>query len=211
LCYYPREGEAVAVKLLGRPLYNANLVWDFIRKQLVKERHADGWETLLRDFRQRVGRPAGDSVPFWLSWFYCQTDYHREDVSQEERARARQLIGKFYPDYDFHGSLYINAATLDEQRDLIDVLKRIRSDEIDEGVLRVFRAVVRPERTLVEEKSKLDSVAWACMARLAGKGHDDEFRAFVAQRIREIEEEPLERRGEGLLDELHDLQERLRN
>jgi hypothetical protein len=207
--YYPQEGEALALKLLARPLYQDRPLWDFIWG-LVKEDDPAKWKAMIEEFREAQGQAAADAIPFRLHWIYFRTSDERNKEFLESKDRASKILAQFYPGYDPYAPSFINAATPDEQCKLINSLDKCQSQEIDQAVYRVFQSAANRKATNENECYDLDGPCFACMFRLVGKGHDDEFREFVARRIKAVEALPEWSNGRLSLDALRRLQDRLR-
>jgi hypothetical protein len=60
------------------------------------------------------------------------------------------------------------------------------------------------------ERIELDGLSFACMSRLAGKGHDGEFREFVEGRVKAVEALPAKSGGRRSLDALRYWRDRLK-
>jgi hypothetical protein len=129
LFYYPKDGDALALKLLGRPLYDDSVMWDFIRERLVKEDDPARWKTLIDEFRSKHGRAAADSLPFWLHWIYWMTDFERNKEFLEGKDRASKILARLYPDFDPYKLSFINAATAEERFLVIDNLVTYRGHD----------------------------------------------------------------------------------
>jgi hypothetical protein len=168
LYYYPPAGEALALKLLNRPLYDENAVWDFIQKRLVKEPNPARWKALLDDFRTTQGPAAADAIPSRLHWIYWLTSSMRDKEFLEGKACASQLLAQFYPDYDLRTPTFINATTPREQRELVDSLARCRSEQVDQTVARMLQAASRMQAPTADERRELNELAEACLTRLVG-------------------------------------------
>jgi hypothetical protein len=175
LFYYPQEGEALALKLLARPLYDDDALWDFIRKRLAKEDNPARWKTMIEEFRQAHGQAAADALPFRLHWIYWMTDLERNKEFLAGKERASKILALFYPGYDPHSPSFINAAAPAEQADLIDSLTKCRSEKVDQAVYRVFQSAAHMKAATEDGRLWLDGLSVVCMSRLVGKGHDEEF------------------------------------
>jgi hypothetical protein len=129
LFYYPKDGETLALKLLGRPIYDDNVMWDFIRERLVKEADPEKWKSLIDGFRSKHGRAAADALPLWLHWIYWMTDFERNKVFLEGKDRASKILARLYPDFDPYKPPFVNAATTEERFLVIDNLVTYRGHD----------------------------------------------------------------------------------
>ena len=187
LFYYPAAGEKVAVRLLSRPLYDDAAVWDFT-ELLAREKDAARWGPLAAEFRRTHGDPAADAVPFRLWWTYLAADSDRLDPP--DRARVERIMGRLYSEYDPYRPPFINGAAAGEMAELVEGLAGVRSAAIDRVVGGVFGVVARDDAGAKHDRDGRDELAIACVARLAGGGRDAELRAFVAARVRALEDLP---------------------
>lgn len=205
LFYYPPEGEVLALKLLARPLYNNDALWDFIMKHLVKVDDPVEWKAMVEGFRKAQGQAAVDALPFQLHWIYWETSFKRNKDFLESKDRATKILALLYQKYDPYNPYFINAATPEEQVDLIHSLAKFQSDKIDQSVYRIFQSTTQKKEIL-----DLDSLCLACMSRLVGKGHEGEFRDFVDRRIMTVEALPKKSDGRDCLEAFRHWQERLK-
>jgi hypothetical protein len=208
--YYPAAGEALALKLLARALYEDGPLWDFITERLVKANDPVKWKAMIEEFRKVQGQAAVDALPFRLHWICWLTRVERDKAFRERRRRAAKILAQLYPSYDRYTPSFINAATPDEQRALINSLAQHPSGKVDQAVHRGFQAAARMKTTDDEGRIELDGLAFACMSRLVGKGHDQAFREFVAGRIKAAEALPADSDGRRSLEALRYWQRRLK-
>jgi hypothetical protein len=204
LFYYPREGEALALKLLARPLYDDDALWTFIEERLVTEDEPDKWKALIDQLGRERGPAATAALPFRLHGIYLEPPFERTKKFLQGQERARKILARFYPDYDPSTPPFINAASAREQQELVGSLGKHRTKEIDDAVYRGFQAAVQPAAGALEDREDADVLACACMGRLLGKGHDDEFRAWLRKRIRAVEALPEKSAGRRVLELLGD-------
>jgi hypothetical protein len=209
LFYYPEEGERVALRLLARPRYNERAIRDFVMDRLVREPDPAGWEGLVRGFTREQGAAAAAAVPYTLRCIYLEGHPAETPEFLIHRERAGRIMAALYPGYDPNDPPFIDGARPFEQTAVVWALERARSEKIDEAVYRVFAAAAATEPGMLGERYDLDDLALACVARLAGKGHDAEFRAFVSARARAAEAWRGDSRDRGRLDELREWQKRL--
>jgi hypothetical protein len=122
LFYYPKEGEALAWKLLARPVYDHDALWDFIMKRLVKEDDPTKWKALIDEFRSKHGQASVDALPLQLHWIYWITDFERDKEFLEGKDRASKILARFYPSYDPNTPSFVNAATSEERFLVVETL-----------------------------------------------------------------------------------------
>jgi hypothetical protein len=96
-----------------------------------------------------------------------------------------------------------------EATDLVQSLAGINNDKVDGAVLALFRSIDL-EKFHGSDRVVADSLALACMERLAGKGLDDEFAAYCEGRIRELKGRKREIAEEQRLEFLTEMLRRLR-
>jgi hypothetical protein len=187
LFYYPQEGETVALKLLARPVFNGRPMWDFIDQRLMKSADPNEWKKQVDELRRTDGQPAVEQLPFRIHWMNWLTSREHPPAEQE---RAGKILAELFPRFDAHTPSFINAAEPSEQTELIAALAVTRSAKFDDAVYRVFQqnAILRADDN--QGRYEQDQLAFTCMNRLKGQGHDEEFRAFAARRIVEWEKSP---------------------
>lgn len=146
-------------------------------------------------FQREHGTPAADLVPFRLWWFANFTG--REEQRPAARERALAILAKAYPGYDPYNPPFINAVDVHDQLELFRRLEGVRFVGLERSLLEGFRAVVRADSAVDVTRCNLDRLACVYISRLAGRGYDDEFRAFLAARIK-----TLKMKDEGLYERL---------
>jgi hypothetical protein len=122
LFYYPKEGEALAWKLLARPVYDHDALWDFIMKRLVKVDDPAKWKSLIEEYRSNHGRAAIEALPLQLHWIYWITDFERNKEFLEEKDRASKILERFYPGYDPNAHSFVNAASAEDRFQVFETL-----------------------------------------------------------------------------------------
>lgn len=217
LFYYPQTGEEVALRLLGRPFYDSAIMWDFVMEDLVKERNATKWQALIDGFGEDNGRAAQDILPCWLHWIYWQTSIVRDDAFYDGRAAAERILAELYPLYSPYRPAFVNAASLSEQREVVEGLHSFESEKLDAAVHEVFLRAIRfgfPQSRDDGTRIAMDDLSAACMERMIGKGNDGIYLAYLARRIKKVEGSPAnspERyRLEGMREWKHRFERRAR-
>jgi hypothetical protein len=184
--YYPDEAEAIALKLLARPFHDREPL-SFVDR-LLKEKDAARWKQLLDEFRATQGEAEADAVPSRLHWIcWIPEAYGTEDLPAVKEA-ARRILSAVFPGYDVHAPPLTHAAGAGGQAKLIPALGALRSVKIDEAIMGVFRTAAALKPSEGSERIEVDELVMACIDRLARKGYDMEFRAYVVRRIKEIGE-----------------------
>jgi hypothetical protein len=207
LFYYPPDGEAVALKLLARPVFNGQPLWDFIDHRLMQASEPEQWKKLVAELRQSHGQPAVEQLPFRIYWMNWLTS---TDHPAEAQHRARTILAELFPNFDPHTPSFINAAEPREQTHLIAALARTRSAKIDDAVYRVFQQDTTLRANDDQERYEQDQLAFVCMTRLKGQAHDEELRQFVDRRIAELEKSPEANYQKNCLTAYRAWQERLK-
>jgi predicted nuclease with RNAse H fold len=185
LFYFPKDGEPLAVKLLSRPLYNEHAIQIFAER-LVNEKESAKWKAMIAEFRRKHGNGAADAVPFQLRWDYWRTNTAEDEKERLARERAEKILAQEFPTYDPYQPPFINGASFSEQEELVESLASVRSVAIDKVAYDVFLAALRAKVSSDGDQILRERLAIGCMSRLVGKGHDDEFRTYVAARIKAI-------------------------
>jgi hypothetical protein len=184
--YYPDEGEALALKLLRRPIYLSTPVRSFIERQLMREPQPARWRPLISEFERHYGAPAARSIPQWIYWIYWKTEAGRDP---HERRRARALLQQLYPDYDVYAPHFIDAVSLDFEADFIDGLLSVRSRAVGAAIYNAFLAAPKQLAT-VEERMALDDFAIACAERLRLRRNRPALQQYLLQRIKALDKLP---------------------
>lgn len=184
--YYPEDGEALALKLLGRPLYDDAVVVDFLDNRLVKEKDADRWQLLIEGFRRDRGSRHADAIPFLLRWLYWGQGFSEPASLLEAREVAARILAKLYADVDPDTPPFLNAATPREQAELIEALAPFPSPRVDDAVHRVYLSIRREEFPSDDARYELDRLAEACVRRLFGRGYSDVILPYCRLKAEEV-------------------------
>jgi hypothetical protein len=146
-----------------------------------------------------------------LHWIYLKANSSVKDKEfLEAKDRAGRILAQFYSWYDFYTPSFIDAASPAEQTDLVNSLTAHRSDKIDKAVYQVFRSSKQTAGTTDDSRILLDRLCFACIKRLAGKDHDEEFRSYLSERKKAVEALPKDSVGRYSLEQIRSLQERLK-
>ena len=183
LCfYYPAEGEALAFKLLSRPTYWDDPHWK-LAYEVVKTQKKDAWLSLVAKFRKTHGETAVLGIPRAVWWVHMMTS---SEHTTKDQATAKAFLVAMFPKFDASAPVFVNAATFDDQAELLEGLALIRSDKIDQAALSLFRSIKPMRRKEVQEQRDLDGIAIHAADRLVGKGHDEELAEHLNARIAEL-------------------------
>jgi len=187
LCYYfPREGEPHAIKLLNRPLHNPRIVELFVDRELLPARTARRRRSLLAAFERRNGSAHARGVFLSLMFYYHIAPLRYGEVFKQRRPTAIGVLKQLYPGVDpFHPPLVAVTDSL-HKADLLKAIARFPSKRIDAAAYQAFRSI-RLEIYHPADRSATDDLALACMDRLGGASHREEFLAYCTRRIRELE------------------------
>jgi len=195
LCFYYRKvGEPVAVKLLSRPWHDFLKVRNFVTGPLVEEQAPGRWKPLIAEFARQNGPAAAEAVPDCLGRLNWASF-----GGELKAATAKRILAEVYPDRP----RFVNAATEDDQKYLIEGLSSVQSEKIDAAVAKVFRSIDLKRY----DPLWVDDLAVACIDRLIGKGMEGEFKTYCENRIGELAARQL---NPAETQRLELLQERLR-
>jgi hypothetical protein len=175
-------------------------------ERLVKENDPARWAVMIQELRQKYGSPTAESLPFRLHWIYWETNMGDEDG----KATATKILARLYPSYSFYTPAFVNAASADEQADLVRGLARTQSGKIDHAIYKVFQTAVQMDVATENDEDSFEGLCLACMMRLAGRGHDEEFREYVDRRLKAVEALPEGSLGRRSLEALREWQKRLK-
>jgi len=178
--YYPDEVEGLILKQLEVPTYDVFAVETFVRETLYREPSAAKRKELFGQFlRVRVrGRATSDGVLLQLFGdLESQEAYETDRVTPppEEAYNARGLLIELYgykPGVRSGERPFVETWAAHEKAELIGALVHDDNKTIDEAVARIFRGIKDD-----------DSLALACMIRLAGRGYAGEARTYCDRRV----------------------------
>lgn len=163
--YYPDQAEAIALKLLSRPLYDQHELWNFIQYELVKEQDEAKWQVLIDQYIEANGTSNKEMLPFWLHWIYWETSVERTESFLADRAIAQKILQKLYPDFDREKPAFLNAANGDDHATSIRVLTSYPSRKVDQQVWGLLLAAANL-KSVEGEKYRETQLVEACLARL---------------------------------------------
>lgn len=203
--YYPDAADPIATKLLARPWYDSLKLRNFILGPLVEEQDSDGWKKRIAQFSTENGPAAADMIPHWLRSLNWKGFADQTKDFQKGEATAKKILADVYPQFELGQPGFVNGTTDRDQMHLIQGLSNVRSEKLDDAIIKVFQSLDL-KRYTESDRIDADDVALACMDRLIGKGMDAEIRAYCEQRIRELEQKT---RGYAEEQRLQALRERL--
>jgi hypothetical protein len=116
--YYPEVADAVAEKLLQRPISDETQLSSFVSDKLLKEENAERWAALVSEFKDEVDRPTADKLPIWLHW---------SSQDGEKGKMAKRILDSLYPKFDPDYPPFIDATTQSDRQHLVETLARIPS------------------------------------------------------------------------------------
>ena len=170
LYYYPKEGEEFALRLLERPVYNPDIVWNFIEISLIREERPGRWRTLVEEFARDLGSAYASTVPHWLRWIYWRT-YSSDVLLLEKRSRAAEILARIYPADDPDRPTLSSAVSPFDATELIQALACFPSPRLDGAIHRLYRSL-KPEQFQSPDKQfELEQLQEACVRRLFRAGH----------------------------------------
>jgi hypothetical protein len=101
LCfYYPQAGDALARRLLARPLYAPIALRDFAVKRLVKERDPMKWDALIEEFKKDQGPAAVEALPYWMHSINWESFLKGDKEALAAKDIATQILAKRFPHYN---------------------------------------------------------------------------------------------------------------
>jgi hypothetical protein len=183
LFFYPDDGKAVAIRLLGRQLCDTGVAY-VAASLMMKTDSAEDWQRIYRDGVTSCGEEGMAFVPSQMRIFA-----HFERNSKVREARADKITKLMFPWFSLTKAQFHNAASLDDQEALVRSLARFPDEDIDAAVQDLFVRTVK-ETSLPDEADERDRLTMTCFERMIGKGYDDQYLAYFRKRIAEIEKTP---------------------
>lgn len=180
--YYPDAAEEIATLLLARQLYDNDVVWEFIQKQLVNRTDVDDWRRLVKEFREKYGKNIADCIPYWLHWIYWETSFERNAEFLKEQAIASEILMKLFADYDTESPPLFNAAELRDQVMIVRAVRHLKSQRVDDAVHQLFLSVPSAGFKVPDE------LALLAVRRLRSTDKRSAYIPFFEQRAMELRE-----------------------
>jgi hypothetical protein len=188
LYYYPRSGRSQALRMLDRPFYDRDLVFDFFLEKMVPADGDDQRRLLMAEFRKVHGEAAYQGVLHALIWASTFPESQMTSERRQYKKVADGLLSRYFPWVDPASLPFLNAVSYRDQEWLIEGLAAFRTPELDSAILEVFhRGVARDPASISDRLYQVD-LAFACARRLKEGVPQDELRRFLAKRLREFKE-----------------------
>ncbi|MCH8980145.1 MAG: hypothetical protein IH945_13030 [Armatimonadetes bacterium] len=184
--YYPDEGEKVAVRLLGREIYDHRRLWKFVEDDFMKTDDPQEWASDYSTAIGRFGEEQCKAFPHWIRWINWETSTTH---TPEDQARASRLLEAVFPEYDRHTPKFVSVVEARAQGELVESLQGFESEAIDRAVQDVFRRARKLSSTDYQVRGFRDWLTMACFERMAGTGFDDEYETYFSERLKELEAE----------------------
>lgn len=174
--YYPQDAEKVAIKLLNRPLFDDSAASDYLDIHLLASDDPSWWRSKNLDFQRRYGALAESMLPYLLTRDSDETYYEGK------------YLRTMFPSFNPLAAGMPPAAGPGEMSTIVTYVANLKAREIDDAVQSVFRRAIafRNAGSVDQVQSNVDDLALACVGRMAGKGHDQEYRTYFETRIREL-------------------------
>ena len=173
--YYPKTGERLILEMLNRPLYDKNLTYDFFENILVPLKNVDEAGKLLRDFRIEKGEPNYLGVLFWLVWASTFPEDQMDVERHKNKEVADKLLKRLFVHFDPYHPPFLNATTLDENKDLVNKLAAIHFPAKDDALFQMLQQAGKapPESDVALARARCH-FASLCAQQLDGQ---DKYRA----------------------------------
>lgn len=187
--YYPKSAEKVAASLLARELYNYDVVWHFMRNDLVKHMGEDDWRAIVAKFRDLHGQNVADSIPYSLHSYYGETEFELDKAFLRESKIAGQILDKVFPDFDPENPAVFNAAELNDQIDIVAAVRHLSSNRIDSAVHSLYLSAIDKRAELQIDARRIDRLALLAIQREGDGERRREYKTYFADRLSQLKKE----------------------
>jgi hypothetical protein len=186
LYYYPRSGRSQALRMLDRPFYDHDLVFDFFLEKVVPAHGDEQGRLLMAEFRKGHGEAAYRGVLYVLVWASTFPESQMTSERKQYKKVADGLLSRYFPWVDPASPPFLDAVSDMDQERLIEGLAAFGTPELDSAILEVFhRCAARDPASISDRLSQVD-LAFACAPRVKAGVPQDELHRFLAKRLREF-------------------------
>ena len=176
--YYPDAVEQAVIERLRKPHYSPTMVYRFADDFLYKTTSADTRKRLVGEFVEKHGKAFIDGLLVQLVSDY-EWDKATHFPPREFKADPRKILAELYPRVAPKRPLYPESEPWGDQAFVFDALAHYPSQKMDRAAYDLFKDLGDGRFDAAED----DRIAIACMRRLGGKGHDEEFEGYLLKRI----------------------------
>jgi len=175
--YYPEILEPLILKQLAAPTYDLFKTYNFVRKELYPEKSPEKRKIIFDDFLKKNGQQYSDGIELQLFWALDSREPDiplPKDGTYDPRALLVQLYG-FKDDVSIRDKPDVDIWDWGDLAQFIGGIGRFKSTRVDDAVYGIF--------SKIKESDDCDFLATACMGRLVGGSHDQEFRDYCERRM----------------------------
>ena len=175
--YYPEAAEGIALEELRKPLYSSDALYSFYSEQLNSTGVPAQWEQLTSNFLANHPPAYKDALLEQL----LSASLEADQGVPIEKQDPRKIFDHVFRGMDRKKWPRERRAIDDrDQTQFIRAMRYLKSTGVDEEIYRIWKLI----DTGYFGTDGADGLAWVCMERLAGKGHDAEFISFCQRRAR---------------------------
>ncbi len=186
LYYYPRSGRSQVLRMLDRPFYDRDLVFDFFLEKVVPAKGDEQRRLLMAEFRKAHGEADYRGVLHVLIW----ASTFPEGQLDPERRRSKQvadgMLSRYFPWVDPASPPFLDAVSYMDQERLINGLAAFRTPDLDSAISQVLHRCIARDPASVSDRLYQVDLALACARRLTAGVPHDELGRFLAKRLREF-------------------------
>ena len=182
--YYPEYAEKLALKLLGREIYDPDLVRNFVGNELVEAGDEKTWRELVEKFESQHGKAVSQTIPYWIHWTCWDTDFEESDESLQEREIAARILRSNYPNYNVSEPPAFGVVELNDQISIVRSVANLKTEKIDNAVHSTFLDALSTEsRPTIYEVEKLAELA---VVRVKDSTKKKIYAEYFRRRIKEV-------------------------
>jgi len=178
--YFPEKADAVAVRLLGRQLYDFHASWDSVPKALLTAASAEDRDKILADYKAKNPEVSYEAV---ISHLIGIATSIRRPEDNAERIDAGLLLSHLSPQIDPFNPPVFDSASYDEQVSLISKMGPIVSKAVDSAAADILRRISDTKENVQF------GLAITCAQRLLGKPEYENDIRVSLQKILAIQQE----------------------
>ena len=182
--YYPEYAERVILRLLERKIYDLELVWNFIEKELVKTEDEKKWRELVEKFELQYGKDVSQTIPYWIHWIYWETDVAETDEFLGEKKIAARILRINYPNYDPSDPPAFSVAELDDQILIVRAVANLSSKKIDDAIHQIFLDALSTETS--STMYDIETLAKLAVVRVKERTKRKIYANYFRRRIKEL-------------------------
>lgn len=177
-----RFGSLFKLNLIEPVSFNQAIV-----KKILVQPLPGNYRQLVSEFQKENGEVGLKVLPLRIYQRFHEGSDLGDFQFAAKKYKSEEFLKAVYPQFDPFDPQFIDGVTVPAQRDFVFNFGPTTTASVDQSLLAVFQSVSGAPNLLTSPNPEKHELARACIVRLAGKGHDGEFRNYLEKQIKDIQ------------------------